>query len=119
MSNFVFVAVPTPMDHKGAINLEVVIKALGEINEKNKRTDNIFILKSTMIPGTTKLLMEQFPKLNLVFNPEFLTERTAKLDFLTQARIILGGTKRLTKKNYLKIVLCIVMLLKWIQQLQR
>ena len=96
--DFVFVAVPTPMDEKGAISLDVVIKALGEINEKNKHTDNIIILKSTMIPGTTELLKEQFPKLNIVFNPEFLTERTAKLDFLTQARIILGGNPKYTDK---------------------
>ena len=96
--DFVFVAVPTPMDEKGAISLDVVIKALGEINEKNKHTDNIIILKSTMIPGTTELLKEQFPKLNIVFNPEFLTERTAKLDFLTQARIVLGGDPEFTAK---------------------
>jgi len=96
--DFVFVAVPTPMDEKGAISLDVVVKALGEVHEKNKRTDNIIILKSTMVPGTTDLLVEQFPNLNIVFNPEFLTERTAKLDFLTQARIILGGDKKYTSK---------------------
>ena len=96
--DFVFVAVPTPMNQKGAISLDVVIKALGEIYDKNKRTDNVIILKSTMIPGTTNLLVEQFPRLNIVFNPEFLTERTAKLDFLTQARIILGGDKKYTAK---------------------
>ena len=96
--DFIFVAVPTPMDEKGAINLSVVIKALGEINEKNKRTDNVIILKSTMIPGTSRLLIDQFPKLNIVFNPEFLTERTAKLDFLTQARIVLGGDPEFTAK---------------------
>ena len=31
-----------------------------------------------------------------MFSPEFLSERTAKLDMLTQARIILGGKKELT-----------------------
>jgi UDPglucose 6-dehydrogenase len=51
-----------------------------------------------MVPGSTNNFINQFPKLNIIFNPEFLTERTAKLDFLTQARIILGGTKRLTKR---------------------
>jgi len=96
--DFIFVAVPTPMDDEGHIHLGVVIKALGEINEKNKRTDNIIILKSTMTPGTTGLLKEQFPNLNIVFNPEFLTERTAKLDFLTQARIVLGGNPKHTSK---------------------
>jgi len=96
--DYVFVAVPTPMDEKGAISLGVVVKALSEVYEKNKRIDNIIILKSTMTPGTSGLLIEQFPNLNIVFNPEFLTERTAKLDFLTQARMVLGGNPRHTSK---------------------
>jgi|TARA_R110001583_G_scaffold43557_2_gene138621 UDPglucose 6-dehydrogenase len=96
--DFIFVAVPTPMDDEGHMHLGVVIKALSEIWEKNKRTDNIIILKSTMTPGTSELLIEQFPNLNIIFNPEFLTERTAKLDFLTQARIILGGNLKHTSK---------------------
>ena len=95
--DFIFVAVPTPMNRDGSISLEVVKNALQEISEKNTR-NNIIILKSTMVPGSTNNFIKQFPKLNIVFNPEFLTERTAKLDFLTQARIILGGTKRLTKR---------------------
>ena len=70
----------------------------GTIDEINKRDDNIIILKSTIIPGTTRKLSEEYPNLNFVFNPEFLTERTAKLDFLTRARVVLGGTKRLTKR---------------------
>ncbi len=96
--DYVFVAVPTPMQIDGSISLHIVEKALQEISENNKKLDNIIILKSTMIPGSTNNFIKQFPKLNIIFNPEFLTERTAKLDFLTQARIILGGDKELTKK---------------------
>ena len=95
---FVFVAVPTPMNGDGSISLKVVEKALQEISDKNKRKDNVIILKSTMIPGSTNNFIKKFPKLNIVFNPEFLTERTAKLDFLTQARIILGGDSKFTNK---------------------
>lgn len=93
----VFVAVPTPMNPDGSNNLDIVYSALQEISDKNT-TDNVIILKSTMIPGTVDKLVKKFPKLNLVFNPEFLTERTAKLDFLTQARIILGGDKKYTAR---------------------
>ena len=96
--DYIFVAVPTPMHKDGSISLAVVEKALQEISDKNKKSTNIFILKSTMVPGSTNDFIKQFPKLNIVFNPEFLTERTAKLDFLTQARIILGGSKQLTKR---------------------
>ena len=93
--DYIFVAVPTPMNRDGSINLDIVHKALQEIEVYNTK-DNIIILKSTMIPGTVEILQHQYPSLNIVFNPEFLTERTAKLDFLTQARIILGGDKRHT-----------------------
>ena len=96
--DFVFVCVPTPMNEDGSISLDIVEKALQEISDKNKNRNNTIILKSTMVPGSTNNFVNQFPKLNIIFNPEFLTERTAKLDFLTQARIILGGAKRLTKK---------------------
>ena len=96
--DYIFVAVPTPMQIDGSISLHLVEKVLQEISDNNKKLNNIIILKSTMIPGSTNNFIKQFPKLNIVFNPEFLTERTAKLDFLTQARIILGGHKRLTKR---------------------
>ena len=96
--DYIFVAVPTPMHEDGSISLAVVEKALQEISDNNKKRNNVVILKSTMIPGSTNNFAKQFPKLNIVFNPEFLTERTAKLDFLTQARIVLGGPKRLTKR---------------------
>jgi len=95
--DFVFIAVPTPMNEDGSINLSIVEKALVEVAEHSSK-NNIIILKSTMIPGTTDKFINQFPELNIVFNPEFLTERTAKLDFLTQARIILGGARRHTKR---------------------
>jgi len=95
--DFIFVAVPTPMNLDGSNNLDIVEQALEEINNQNK-TDNIIILKSTMIPGTMRILKDKYPYLNLVFNPEFLTERTAKLDFLTQARIVLGGDPGKTYK---------------------
>ena len=93
--DYIFVCVPTPMNQDGSINLDIVHKALQEIEVYNTK-DNIIILKSTMVPGTVKSIQYEYPSLNIIFNPEFLTERTAKLDFLTQARIILGGDKKHT-----------------------
>jgi UDPglucose 6-dehydrogenase len=49
------------------------------------------------VPGTTKKLQKKYKKLNLVFNPEFLTERSAKFDFINQSRFILGGRRKHTK----------------------
>ena len=104
-SDFIFVSVPTPSNPDGSINLDVVYNVFDEMNTLNHRTDNIFLLRSTVTPGTTRKLQRKFRNLNIVFNPEFLTERSAKLDFINQARFILGGRKKDTNK--------VEKLLKW------
>ena len=45
----------------------------------------------------TEKIQKRYPNLDIIFCPEFLTQRTAKLDMLTQARIIFGGDKMLTE----------------------
>ncbi len=97
-SDFIFIAVPTPMSLEGSINLEYVEEVFKNINNLNKRTDNIFILKSTVTPGTTKNISQKYKNLNIVFNPEFLTEKSARLDFLTQNRVVLGGESEYINK---------------------
>jgi len=96
-SDFVFLSVPTPSNHDGSINLDILKQALNDINEVNKH-QNIILIRSTIVPGTTRIFQSLFPKLNFVFNPEFLTERSAKYDFINQARFIFGGEKSNTSK---------------------
>ena len=43
-------------------------------------------------------MQDKFPELRIVFNPEFLTERAAKFDFINQTRVILGGDSNHTSK---------------------
>jgi len=91
--SFVFVGVPTPMTsvEGGKIDLSIMDDVFNRINETSQNKDTIFILKSTVVPGTTERYMEMFPNLRIVFNPEFLTERAARLDFINASRVILGG----------------------------
>ncbi len=84
--DYVFICVPTPMLRDGSQDISYVEQVFKFTTKKP-----IYILKSTVIPGTTDSLVKKYPSIKLVFSPEFLTERTAKLDMLTQARIILGG----------------------------
>ena len=91
--DFIFVAVPTPMKLDGSQDISYIENVFNEAV-----TGPIYIIKSTVLPGTTKRLQEQYPNLDIVFSPEFLTERTAKLDMLTQARIIFGGDTGTTQK---------------------
>ena len=97
-SDFIFLSVPTPSNPDGSMHLGILEAALQDIESVNKRKDNVVLIRSTIIPGTTKKLQNKFKKLNLVFNPEFLTERSAKFDFINQSRFILGGDPKHTTK---------------------
>ena len=97
-SDFIFLSVPTPSNQDGSMHLGILESALQDIQSVNKRKNNIILIRSTVIPGTTSKLCKKFTNLNIVFNPEFLTERSAKFDFINQSRFILGGRKRNTTK---------------------
>ena len=112
--DFVFVCVPTPMYNDGSQDLSYVESTFEKASDKP-----IYILKSTILPGTTEKLSIQYPNYKIIFSPEFLTERTAKLDMLTQSRIILGVLS-LTEKAKLYLIrdLKLRILFKQIQKLQ-
>lgn len=98
-SEFVFVCVPTPMSlETGKIDLSIIESVFDRVSKVNKRDDNIFIIKSTVIPGSVEKLIKSYPGLNIIFSPEFLTERNAKLDFINAARIIIGGHDELVNR---------------------
>jgi UDPglucose 6-dehydrogenase len=90
-SDIIFLSVPTPSNKDGTINVDIVDGALNDINVYSTSADNIILLRSTVVPGTTRRLQEKYPNLRIVFNPEFLTERSANFDFINQTRFILGG----------------------------
>jgi len=92
-SDFVFIAVPTPMKKDGSQDISYIKNVFNEVSP-----GPIYIIKSTILPGTTQKLVENYSNLDIIFSPEFLTERTAKLDMLTQARVIFGGKKGLCNK---------------------
>jgi UDPglucose 6-dehydrogenase len=89
-SDIIFLSVPTPSNKDGSMNLDIVRQVLQDISDVNKVSDNVVLLRSTVIPGTTRKLDSEFKNVNLIFNPEFLTERSAKFDFINQPRFILG-----------------------------
>ena len=91
--DFVFICVPTPMFQDGSQDLSFVESTFEKATSKP-----VYIIKSTILPGTTEQLSKKYSNFKIIFSPEFLTERTAKLDMLTQSRIILGGEFSLTEK---------------------
>lgn len=93
--DFIFVCLPTPMKENGDQDLSYINRFFSTIGFHNP--DAIFVIKSTVLPNTTKTLSGKYG-FNIVFCPEFLTEKNAKLDMLTQSRIIIGGPSKLTAK---------------------
>ena len=99
-SDFVFLSVPTPSNQDGSISLDIIYDVFEEIHnviEYTKPGDScdtqpIILLRSTVTPGTTRKIQKKYPLMRIVFNPEFLTERSAKLDFINQSRFVLGGS---------------------------
>jgi UDPglucose 6-dehydrogenase len=96
LSDVIFVCLPTPMKSNGDCYLDIVENALLELNTIEKC--KTIVVKSTIPPGTTKKWNEKFKNLQIVFNPEFLTEVNSINDFKNQTRIIIGGPKRASSK---------------------
>ena len=94
-SDYIFLSVPTPSNQDGSISLDIIDKVFEDIdNALDYKKDNqpVILLRSTVTPGTTKKIQCKYPKMGIVFNPEFLTERSAKFDFINQSRFIVGGS---------------------------
>ena len=88
-SDCIFVSVPTPMHMDGTPDLSIIYDVMEKVAESY--SDNIIILKSTVVPGTSREIIKRFPNLKLVFSPEFLTEANAIGDFKSCNRMIFGG----------------------------
>ena len=91
----VFICLPTPMNQDGSCHIDIVEAAIKRVVEFG--VAKTVIIKSTVPPGTCAKWNEKF-NIDIVFNPEFLTEANAVSDFENQTRIILGGPRTSTTK---------------------
>ena len=95
-SDVIFVCLPTPMEKDGTCHLGIVentlstLEAIGECKT--------IVVKSTIPPGTTEKWNKKYKYIQIVFNPEFLTEANSIEDYKTQNRIIIGGPRPATTK---------------------
>lgn len=82
-----FVAVPTPMADDRTCNTSIVEEVVAWIESP------LIIIRSTIAPGTTDRLREQYNK-HIVFQPEYLGETTAHVfgNMAEREFAVLGGT---------------------------
>ena len=84
------------MNHNGSCNIDNLLSVLRDLESLSY--DQVVVVKSTIVPGTTDKLNKSFPKIDIMHNPEFLTEKNAVKDFENQNRIILGGSNEANSK---------------------
>jgi UDPglucose 6-dehydrogenase len=100
-SEVIFVGVPTPMTKAyKKIDLSIVEEVTAEIVKlckKGKRSP-IIVLKSTIVPGTTRRLTKELKYPRMAFNPEFLTEANYLEDFVNADRIVVGADNNEVKQ---------------------
>ena len=92
-SDFIFVCLPTPHKDDMSIDLSYIEKGLEDLSEKVDPFNQTIIIKSTVVPGTCRRLSKKYG-INIVSNPEFLTERRAKWDFINASQVVIGSDEK-------------------------
>jgi len=81
-----YIAVPTPsLGNSGECDTSIVEDVLSGLPDGFK-----VVIKSTVIPGTTKNLQALFPELKIACSPEFLRAASSVADFRNQDLLIVG-----------------------------
>lgn len=111
MDGPIFLCVPTPIKIDGSCDISIVEELCQKINDAQQQkiieqsnycncigsSEQIVVIRSTVCPQTCENLASKYPYISIVYNPEFLTERTAIDDFRTTKNIVLGGEEKITQ----------------------
>jgi UDPglucose 6-dehydrogenase len=93
-ADYVFLALPTPEGEDGRADLKYVHAVIDELANEVAE-DALFVVKSTVPPGTVAALRKRLADLGsparIVSHPEFLREGNAVEDFLEPDRIVVGA----------------------------
>ena len=93
----VFICAPTPMAEDGSVDASIVKDAVTKLLE-TELVKPLILIKSTITPDVIVELTTPHVALhNVVYNPEFLTERSSQEQFINPPFHIFGGAKDTTK----------------------
>ena len=99
-SDISFICVGTPSLESGRLDLTYVRNVCGQIASAltSKTSKHLLIIRSTMLPGSTRLMVESFfkddicsGKLIVAYCPEFLREGSAVRDFEDPSLSVIGS----------------------------
>lgn len=100
--NFYIIAVPTNSDSEGNCDTSIVRSVLERLNN-NITKETYVIIKSTIVPGTSKELSEKYTNLDIIFCPEFLTQKNYLNDIYNAKFVLLGINDNFDMTKYQKI----------------
>lgn len=91
LTDAVIVAVSTPLLPGDEVDTREVRKVIGTVIS-SIQAPSLIIVKSTIPPGTSDELVNEFPELRerYIHNPEFLSQGQALADWRTPDRLVLG-----------------------------
>lgn len=92
-ADIIFICLPTPYNQKFGYDIKSIEESISFF--KNPK---IFVIKSTVLPGTTNYFQKKYKIHKFLHNPEFLREKYALKDFITPDLQLVGYTP--ASKNY-------------------
>jgi UDPglucose 6-dehydrogenase len=113
-SDVIIIAVGTPSNESGDIDLTQIKSAIDQI-KSNFKPYKVVVMKSTVPLDAVELMRQEFSKqykegkdFDIVSNPEFLREGKAVFDFFNPERIVIGTNSekafKLIEEMYLNLI---------------
>lgn len=88
-SEIIFICVPTPSDSNGRCDTSIVHQSIEQLTQLNYA--GVIAIKSTVIPGTTQKLIDQYSDANICYVPEFIREHSSHKDFINHHMLLAVG----------------------------
>ena len=89
----VFICVPTDQLPNGDCDTSIVEKVISQLNDVSYK--GLVAIKSSIVPGTTVRLSNEYPSLRICVVPEFLRAKFAYQDFTTNHDLLIIGSTRI------------------------
>tara|TARA_R110000824_G_scaffold298214_1_gene486468 strand:- start:631 stop:1443 length:813 start_codon:yes stop_codon:yes gene_type:complete len=89
----IFICLPTPRSEDDSCDTSIVHDALRRLDfiAEGLSKSPMVLIKSTLVPGTMRKLVEESSSIRVISNPEFLTERKAAEDYRNSKTVLIGS----------------------------
>ena len=107
LAEVIFICTPTPAGTRGQIDLtdlnEIVDKLCFYASNGRIEKKPLIVIKSTVVPGTTRHYEETYRDMQFACCPEFLRQGHALKDFLDPDRIVIGASSQVVRDKLAEV----------------